>query len=296
MRVLVISDVHLKPEMFDRAEKIMESGQADMAVQMGDLLDDWGKGTKLSLYKETLDRAVKFHKKHQNTLWCIGNHDLGYWIPEMGVKESGHSQIAEETALKGLRKLLKTCGEEKMKVTHMVDDVLFSHAGVTMEWVKLAVKDYDVANVIDGIARVQIDIDINTLWVESSPIWARPQIDDYEMAPAGLQVVGHTPAKTPEQKGNVLSTDVFSTYSDGRPIGDERFVIVDTETCEWSIAKEPEHTRVIRDNPKLEMFIEFFEKQMGAHFKDADTGERITTIKEDDNEMEKEKNDRSSRS
>lgn len=45
-----------------------------------------------------------------------------------------------------------------------------------------------------------------------------------------LQVVGHTPVKTIERKRNVISCDVFSTYQDGRPIGTEEFLLIDTET------------------------------------------------------------------
>ena len=36
-----------------------------------------------------------------------------------------------------------------------------------------------------------------------------------------LQVVGHTPVRTALDEGNILSLDTFSTYTDGRPIGDE---------------------------------------------------------------------------
>lgn len=37
---------------------------------------------------------------------------------------------------------------------------------------------------------------------------------------------------------NVLSTDVFSTFPSGASIGEERFVIVDTENSSWALADE----------------------------------------------------------
>ena len=53
-----------------------------------------------------------------------------------------------------------------------------------------------------------------------------------------LHVVGHTPVRHPIQDGDVLSTDLFSTYRNGAPFGDERFVIVDTVTKDWQVAEE----------------------------------------------------------
>ena len=41
MKVIVIPDVHLKPWMFDRASRIMQKGQAELAVCLMDLADDW---------------------------------------------------------------------------------------------------------------------------------------------------------------------------------------------------------------------------------------------------------------
>ena len=41
MKVLVIPDVHLKPWMFERADKIMEQGAAERAVCLMDIPDDF---------------------------------------------------------------------------------------------------------------------------------------------------------------------------------------------------------------------------------------------------------------
>lgn len=52
-----------------------------------------------------------------------------------------------------------------------------------------------------------------------------------------LQVVGHTPVRTALDEGNILTLDTFSTYKDGRPIGDERFVCVDTVEKKWEFVE-----------------------------------------------------------
>ena len=70
------------------------------------------------------------------------------------------------------------------------------------------------------------------MWDDDSPIWARPQQDEYHVPyPKRMyQVVGHTPVISPLLQGNLLTIDNFSTYPDGKPLGKQKFVIVDTET------------------------------------------------------------------
>lgn len=278
MRVLIVGDIHLKPKIFDRADKILESGQAVRAIQMGDLVDDWGQQHNLALYSRTLQRAIKFHEDHPDTLWVMGNHDLGYWYPELGVKESGHSDFAEGEVGAWFRELRRIGGDQK--IMHVIDDVIFTHAGLTLEWARsLVPQKTHWEDEIEYVMNLANDAIPYELWEENSPIWCRPQIDKYEMYPAKLQVVGHTPVKNVGEDNGVLSTDVFSTYQDGWPIGTERFAIVDTEKGTWEIAKEPDHKRIVHD-PKLKMFIEFFEKETGANFVDVDTNEIITIEKE----------------
>ena len=231
--ILILGDIHLKPKHFDRADKILASGQADLCVQMGDLVDDWGEDNNVSLYEKTLKRAIKFNEDHPGTLWATGNHDFAYLHPGYGPRESGYSKIAEPS----VRPLLEQLPQQ---VLHIVDGVFFTHAGLTQEWMdrqKILVgaegplSDKQLLRLVNYAAP-------DELWQENSPIWARPQVDAYRMYSAKLQVVGHTPVKTATEENGVLSTDTLSTYYMGAPIGDERLVIVDTETGDWHYAEE----------------------------------------------------------
>ena len=62
MKVLVIPDVHLKPEIFDRAMSIMENSDCECAVCVGDICDDWGCEWNVELYKKTLQKIARFAK------------------------------------------------------------------------------------------------------------------------------------------------------------------------------------------------------------------------------------------
>lgn len=237
MKILVIPDVHLKPKIFEQADKILASGQADRAIQMGDMVDDWGEEFNLPLYERTLKRAIQFQNDHPNTLWLMGNHDYGYWHPKMGVRETGHSRFVEQEVLALLQQLARDGG--KQKIIHVIDECIFTHAGLTLEWVAErtpANSSWD--SEIDFVYNLVNDATTDDLWEENSPIWARPQLDEYVMYPAKLQITGHTPVKELGVYGGCLSTDTFSTYRSGAPYGDQLFAIVDTETGEWSVAKE----------------------------------------------------------
>ena len=231
-RVFVIPDVHLKPWMFEKAARKVSSGKYDAVVMLGDLVDDWGKGKDLDLYNETFDAAIGFIKDFPDTFFCYGNHDVSYlW----GAMETGYSFFAQGTVVERLEQLKEALPVENTAFIHRIDDVLFSHAGLTRWFVE------DHFDVLENPSEDDIFYIINKvnlmgmdeLWQDNSPIWARPQDGVTELYPAGmLQVVGHTPVAMPLKQGNLLTVDVFSTYRNGSPIGSETFVCVDTGTHE----------------------------------------------------------------
>lgn len=243
-RVLVIPDIHLKSEIFDRAEKILEDGKADFAIQLGDIFDDWDMQFAIAFYQKTAQRAIAFQKKFPNTLWCMGNHDFGYYYPEYGRRETGHSKLMEQEMTKLLQEM-KATGIQQETV-HVVDRVIFSHAGVTESWIdrqkRLVTYPADGWVGIGDMLRLARNASQDELWRENSPIWARPQLTQHSTGlwwpERYMQVVGHTPVKGITFENNLLSTDVFSTYSNGAPIGDDRFVVVDAEKQSWECVNE----------------------------------------------------------
>ena len=64
MKVLIIPDVHLKPEIFDQAMTIMENTDVEMAVCVGDIADDWYHENDVKLYAKTFRKAVEFAEKY----------------------------------------------------------------------------------------------------------------------------------------------------------------------------------------------------------------------------------------
>lgn len=233
MKVLVIPDVHLKPLLFLHAAEIMRRGTADRAVCLMDIPDDWHKEKEIELYKQTYDAAIAFAKEFPDTKWCYGNHDLSYiW----GCLESGFSAAAFYTVQEKLMELQDAMPQDHpIQYVHQIDHVLFSHGGISQDFVEMYFPESrckDVEEVTDGINRFGSD----KMWQEDSPIWLRPQHTRIKMymSEEYLQVVGHTPVEKIEREGNVISCDVFSTYQNGHPVGTQEFLLLDTQSWEFS--------------------------------------------------------------
>ena len=236
MKIIVIPDIHLKAWMFITAADKMRIEAADKAVCLMDIPDDWYQQANLSLYEETFDAALRFQKAFPNTLWCYGNHDLSYiW----NQTESGYSPLASQTVNEGLRKLREALPDDnQLAYIHRIDKVLFSHGGLTDNFVRYYVPAEDYGNA-DAVIQIVNGLGCREMWNDTSPLWLRPQYCPEKMYKQEefLQVVGHTPVERITEEWNIISCDVFSGYRDGSPIGSEEFLLLDTETWEYSCLK-----------------------------------------------------------
>lgn len=211
MKVLVIPDIHLQPWIFQAADYIMERYNYDRIVILGDIVDSHGdSGKDLTLYYNTLETALKFAKKYSSKLtWLLGNHEVGYASWKCVCSE--HNYEAEPMVKDYFREICKVLGKSTL-IAARIDNLIFSHAGFTeiratfygsyARDTSLGVLD----RMIDGVNQVRYE----TLWEPQSPIWYRPSsmVVPYDTAPY-LQVVGHTPVKTPYVFHNMLLTDTF---------------------------------------------------------------------------------------
>lgn len=233
VKVLVIPDVHLKDWMFERAAELMRRGVAEQAVCLMDIPDDWNKQFQIGLYEKVFDVAIQFAKDFPNTLWCYGNHDLSYlW----GQLETGYSVYAENTVLSKLSELRRAIlSEDLIKYIHKIDNVLFSHAGLSHRYVQCFVSK-DKRRDIDVVLKEVNSFGCDMMWNDASPIWLRQLQARERMLKAReyIQVVGHTPVEKIIKDKNVIFCDTFSTYRDGTPIGMEEFLLIDTVTGEYS--------------------------------------------------------------
>ena len=238
MRILVIPDIHLKTWIFDRAEDILKASKADQAVCLMDIPDDWDMEFQTEMYKETFDRAIEFSRTYPDTLWCYGNHDVSYpW----GRLETGYSPYAERTVMSKLEELKNSLQDpSQIAIMHRIDNVLFTHGGLTVEFLQLLNEDLLDADIDEVVAAIN-DASQNHLWNDESPLWLRPQNRTVNVFRKDIykQVVGHTPVKKIFEKDGIISTDVFSTYRDGTQIGESAMIVIDSVTGEYEKIKVP---------------------------------------------------------
>ena len=229
---LVVPDLHLKPWIFTRADEIMQQEGISRAIFLGDHQDDWDEQNNIELYYETNSKLLEFAEKYPQSLFCYGNHDISYWYRR---EESGYSFRAESMVQSFLMEMRKTL-KGRLAFCHRVDQVVFSHAGITKGFVEEFVecKSGKVDDIIEEINAMGA----NALWTFASPIWARPSINYVSFDNRYLQVCGHTPVGRPTMAApDMLIVDLFSTYRDKTPIGTNEFTIVDTETKTWRMIK-----------------------------------------------------------
>lgn len=194
MKTLAVGDIHTKTWIIDEVEKLI--GKYDAVVFVGDYADDFGKEAPATL--DTWHKLYFLQEKYPDKVKLVlGNHDYIY-VNQTPSLQTGYNSVTQlainSPAYKYLKDWLLT-----LPITLEVDGVTFSHAGVARGW--------------NG------KTDVENLWQDSSPIWARPSWAEYEAIP---QVFGHTPSSTCwEVHKNIWCIDTFSTYSDGKPIGDQ---------------------------------------------------------------------------
>ena len=229
MKILIIPDVHLKPWMFLRASNIMDSGAADQAICLMDIADDWRQQFNLDLYEQTYDAAISFSGEYPDTLWCYGNHDLCYLWNQ---RETGYSKIAPRMVCEKLRVLREALPDERqLAYLHRIDNVVFSHGGLSDAFVHRYVPTRHGGN-IDAVVETINGFGCDEMWQDASPIWYRPQYYGGELYKSDtlLRVVGHTPVEKITREGNLISCDVFSTDRDRKPIGTQEYLMIDTLT------------------------------------------------------------------
>ena len=115
-----------------------------------------------------------------------------------------------------------------------IDNVLFSHGGLSKSFVRQLDRKLLNGDIDEVLAVINIESP-EYLWNDESPLWLRPQ---YRKAEAFrhdkyIQVVGHTPVDSIYEKDGYISTDVFSTYRDGRQIGESAMIVIDSETGKY---------------------------------------------------------------
>ncbi len=186
MKILVLGDIHGRTVWKD----IIDKEQPDQVIFLGDYVSthDW---VSESDQVSNLLEILRFKDHHPETVLLRGNHDmqhLGYYWAEC----SGYfPRVAE---------LMSDFKEEFLAKTqwiHVMDNTIFSHAGISTKWLETNRLTLDGINALAPCERFGFSSsdpwDIYGTSPEQPPTWIRPETLVNVMIPGYDQVVGHTP-------------------------------------------------------------------------------------------------------
>lgn len=123
MKYLIIPDVHHRVRTVDW---IMERVKADVNIFLGDFMDDFDDTPKEAAFTANwLNQNIL----RKDCVFLVGNHDLAYMYPQnRGLYCSGFDKVKCDTVLKNLNII---DWRENTKLFHRIDNVIFSHAGIS---------------------------------------------------------------------------------------------------------------------------------------------------------------------
>ena len=210
----MIGDLHGR----DCWKRIVEVEKADRYVFIGDYFDSFDipglmqmhNFKELMLWSEQTDAECVF---------LIGNHDYGYFEGCDGTKTSGY-----QFKLAPSIKMLVREWKHKLQIAYRFDDVLCTHAGVSMDFMNgvFGRGGWDADNTVellneqwkykpqtfdfDCVPPLKMSyVDPTGDNIQQSPMWIRPKSlmrSNYdELKKQIIQVVGHTTQRSIDIKG-----------------------------------------------------------------------------------------------
>ena len=229
MKTVILGDTHGR----DYWKSIVANENPDRVIFIGDYFDSYDNYTaaeQMYNFQEIIDWK---QSGQSEVIMLIGNHDYHYM---RGVTE--HYSGYQAGARPAIEQLLYE-NKNHMQMAYGMHGFLFSHAGVSMNWLKIHGYDNE-SNLIDWI---------NDMWkykpnvfgfaghdpygdsTISSPIWIRPdslqQSNRDTLRDQFIQVVGHTQQKQIDTKGK--STGGRYYYIDALGTSGEYMIIEDGE-------------------------------------------------------------------
>lgn len=234
-RILVIPDIHGRDYWKKAVSENINT--VDKIVFLGDYFDSFDIKPLVQIHN--FKEIMKLKKQYQNkVITLIGNHDYHY-LRYTNSKYSGYKELFQADIYDVLKENL-----EYLQICCIFDDKLFSHAGVSDFWLKLAK--------IDSNDRENLETNINKIlhvspqyldfaWllpnnnslttrypnsygdnIYQTPIWIRPTslMSNDSIISNITQVVGHTHQEKVIIKHNkkynakFIFTDVYDTLID----------------------------------------------------------------------------------
>lgn len=213
MRILVIGDIHGHKGWQD----IIIHEKFDKIVFLGDYFDNYSNTPgqeQVSNFREILDMTKRHSKRYPGVVELLyGNHDHSYLNKEKCSGYKWQNQLIYEEILKEAK------DEGYLKPVLVVDDIIFSHAGVSSYWLKeVAGLDKPEEITFDTVPLDKFNFNYLTGdnvfgdTPSQSPIWIRPQSLIQYKIEGYRQIVGHTQMRRPVNREGIWFNDMMPSH------------------------------------------------------------------------------------
>lgn len=221
-KVIAVGDTHGR----NKWKQIIEQNKdADKIIFLGDYFDsfDIPFSEQMSNFVEIL---VLKKKQPDKVILLMGNHDYQYMTAYSSDRYSGYQPHYADKIEEVLEQAIK---EDLIKIIHMEDNFLFSHAGVTKTWLEdnkldkggvVAQINFAFKNTPE-IFKFTPSTPFDNVGdsITQGPIWVRPRALLSDKIDGVKQVVGHTHQKCIDVSGDVIFIDTLEpliVYKDNR--------------------------------------------------------------------------------
>jgi hypothetical protein len=198
MKTLVLGDTHGRPYW----KEIVAKENPDRVVFIGDYFDsydDYTAAEQMDNFKKIVEYKQLSERVGDEVIMLVGNHDYHYM---RGVSE--HYSGYQGGAAPAIQQLLED-NKEHLQMCYKLDDFLFSHAGISHDWLTIHgySVEHDVVEWVNDKFKFTPKVFEFAGWephgdsVISPPIWIRPlsllkSNKDTWLKEKHIQVVGHT--------------------------------------------------------------------------------------------------------
>lgn len=225
MKTIVLGDTHGRTDW----KRIVDQ-PCDKIIFIGDYVDTHENITGLQQV-ENLREIIDFKQRNSDkVILLVGNHDYQYWP---GVENEWYSGF--QSAMKASFRYEFETYQDLFQMCYVENDIIFSHAGFTEEFVEKRIGSFSEKNVNDifkykplTFAFYHGDRSGCGDHPFQSCIWVRPQSLMRDHLSGYKQVVGHTTQKNIIPRDYNEEKDKF-WFIDTLPTSGEYLVIEDGE-------------------------------------------------------------------
>ena len=233
MKTVIVGDIHAKPYIVEQVAKVLKNGLN--VVLIGDYVDDWHATPEQNEW--VIKKLIRLKEEFTNQLTLlIGNHDLSeaFGLEYHDLRCAGFNPEVAKRVSSDIRWLIN---KGWLRVATRVNGYLVSHAGFTDEWFT-NLTDGDVEHLLDQMTHSSLKR-LNMCGPGrggrneySGPLWAsKDELINSCSIRELRQIVGHTPVEScthaRRNEIDIWFIDTFSTYMNGKNIGDQTVLLVD---------------------------------------------------------------------